>query len=442
MFAGGGVAEGRHGESPVGIVDLDARRRGRHGSVPNERDRAGVAVERRREDPRGRCADRRKRERPGPAERERLDRGVAVVDRPRERAGEDVLVSKLVGERGASNGVSDDLAGHRAGVGLAVGRAGQDGARGVEQFEHRVEGGGGLVDVEPHLRPGVGAEAEDVDVGRIVGGDRATNDKAVAPIVVAGLALDRFRRRRAGRERRREDAEHLGCIGDLIDVDQVRVRLLRLADDGDVGVVREGEELQAPPTAGHGGRRRGVDPRPAIVVGVEDSPPKGIKARTDGVVVEAREHDRVARSTNDLNRAADPIVDLTMRSRGGKAGIGAVELDHEARSGLALQPQACGGVEIVDRDLAAEDVDDVGVVPDAVDGDLTATNDHAADRRCIAGGASLRQIVVGCGIVDRVAHILERPHRQPGEGVDARIQIAGEQFGAEGRFRPMGAGGP
>ena len=49
MFAGGGVAEGRHGESPVGIVDLDARRRGRHGSVPNERDRAGVAVERGRQ---------------------------------------------------------------------------------------------------------------------------------------------------------------------------------------------------------------------------------------------------------------------------------------------------------------------------------------------------------------------------------------------------------
>ena len=184
MFAGGGVAKGRQREISVGIVGLDARRSGRR-AVPDERDRAGVPVERRRGDPRRRAADGRERECARPIDGERLHGGVAVVDHAAERAGEDVLLGQLVGERGPRGGVSHDLAGHRAGVGLAVGRTGQHRARGVEQFEHRVEGGRRLVEIKPHLRSGVAGEAVDVDVGRIVGGDRAADGKAVAPVVVA-----------------------------------------------------------------------------------------------------------------------------------------------------------------------------------------------------------------------------------------------------------------
>ena len=253
--------------------------------------------------------------------------------------------------------------------------------------------------------------------------------------------MDRFRGSRAGREGRREDAEQLGGIGDLIDVDEVRERLLQLPDDGDVGVVGEREELQAPPAAGHRGGRGGIDPGPAVVVGVGDGAAERIEARADGVVVKAREHDRVSRRADELDRATDPVVDLARRSGGGKACIGPVELDHEARSGLALQSQARGGMVIVNDDLVSEDVDDVVIVPDAVNRDLAATDNHAADRRRIAGRASLREIVVGRGVIDRVAHVLERRNREPGEGIDPGVEEAGEEFGAEGRLRPMGEGG-
>ena len=185
VLAGGGVAEGRQGEISVGIVGLDARRSGPDGGRPSEGHEPGVAVERRREHPRGGCTDGRERERARPIDGERLHGSVAAVDHAAERAGEDVGMRELVAHTHAGRRVCDHVAGHRAGVGLAVGRAGQHRARGVEQFDHRVERAGRLVEIKPHLRSGVAGEAVDVDVGRIIGGDRAADGKAVAPVVVA-----------------------------------------------------------------------------------------------------------------------------------------------------------------------------------------------------------------------------------------------------------------
>ena len=185
VLAGGGVAEGRQREISEGVICLDARGASADRRRPVKSDKPSVAVERRREHPRGRGTDGRERERARPIDGERLHGGVAAVDHAAERAGEDVGMRELVAHTHAGRRVCDHVAGHRAGVGLAVGRAGQHRARGVEQFDHRVEGAGRLVEIKPHLRPGVAGEAVDVDVGRIIGGDRAADGKAVAPVVVA-----------------------------------------------------------------------------------------------------------------------------------------------------------------------------------------------------------------------------------------------------------------
>ena len=159
----------------------------------------------------------------------------------------------------------------------------------------------------------------------------------------------------------------------MIDVEFAGLRRLCLLDDGDVRIIGERHELQAPPIAGRG------DGGCAVVVGVFDRCPEGIETRPHGVVSQRRHDHRVAGLPEDLHGAADAVVDVGCGARGGKPGGRPLELHDEAGVGGREEADAGGGVEVVDQDLAHEDVDDVDVVPDTLHRDLLGADLHAAD---------------------------------------------------------------
>ena len=268
-------------------------------------------------------------------------------------------------------------------VGLAVDRSGEHRARCVEQFDHRVEAGARFVDVDPGLGAGIPEERVDVDVRSVVVGDPAVHLEAEPPVLVAALLLCRVRRVGAGGKVGREHAERLGGRQCGIDIDATGGRLLGFLDNGDVAVVGVRVKRQAAPVTG---RRRGR----AVVAGVLDSAALWIDARPDSVVVERREHHGVARLPHDLNGATDPVLDVELIAGGGEARVGPRQLHDKARIGPAHEPEARRRVEVLDDDFALQHVHDVGVVPDALDGDLLAADHEAADR---AGDGVKRQPV-------------------------------------------------
>ena len=245
-------------------------------------------------------------------------------------------------------------------VALAVGRPGEHAARRIEQFDHGVERRGGLVDVDPHLGAGVRIEAVDVDVRRVVTRNEAMHLESEPSIVVAPLAT------------RGDDAEILCRHRDAVGVDAARVRPLGFPRHRDISIVGVGQELQAPPVCRTATRR-------AVAVRVLHDEAQRIGACTDGVVLQGREHHRVPRLAEDLHGSADPIVDVGAVAGGREAGVRAQQLHDQAGVRVAHQPQSGGGVEVVDHDLAGHDVDDVRVVPHALDGDLAATDHHTGD---------------------------------------------------------------
>jgi hypothetical protein len=242
-------------------------------------------------------------------------------------------------------------------VGLAVGRPCQHVAVGVEQFQHRVERRTCLVEIDPDLAAGVAHEAVDVDVGRGVKRNVAVHLKAEPAVVVAALFLCRLPRIGAGGEVRRQHAERLRLGRSGIPVDSAGLRLLRLLDDRDVAVVGEWQKLEAPPITGRR-RRRG-----AVGVGVLRGQAERVEAGSDGVILERGDDHGIAGLTDHLHRATDPVVDVEAIAGRRESGIGTFKLHHEARVGSTDEPDAGGGVEVLDDDLALQDVNDVDVVP-------------------------------------------------------------------------------
>ena len=211
--------------------------------------------------------------------------------------------------------------------------------------------------------------------------------EAKPAVIVAALLLGRFPCVRTGGVVGREHTEHLGSRRGGISVDSTSLSLLRLLDDRHIAIVREGEEFQAPPIAGGGCRYRSVGVR------VLRRQANRVEARTDRVVLERCEDHGITRLADHVDGAADPIDDVESiagrRETGGCSG----ELDDQAGIGLAHEPDAGGGVEVLDNDLVLEHIDDVDVVPDTLHRDLLAPHLQASD------GSASRP---ACRRIDRV----------------------------------------
>ena len=256
-------------------------------------------------------------------------------------------------------------------VGLGIGRPGPNRAAGIQQFDHHVEPRARLVEVDPHLGAAVAGEAVHVHVAWSDPRDRPVHLESEPPGVVAALAVGG------------EHAEHLGGSRRGVGLDPARRRGLRLLHDRHVRVVGEWEELQAPPVA-RGGRGGG-----AVGVGVFLELAERVEARPHRIVLERGEDHGIAGLADHLHRAADPVGNVGAVAGGGEAGIGSGELHDEAGGRLTHEPEARRRLEVADDDLAQGHVDDVGVVPDGLGGDLLPANLHPLDRA--AGGAARRR---------------------------------------------------
>ena len=90
-----------------------------------------------------------------------------------------------IDERLATLAFVDNLQADRGGVTQSVSRAGEHVAVSIEEFDHRVERGARIVDVDPDFAAAVAGEAINVRVGAVVVADRAVNLKAEAAVIVA-----------------------------------------------------------------------------------------------------------------------------------------------------------------------------------------------------------------------------------------------------------------
>ena len=323
---------------------------------------------------------------------------------------------------------AEPASGSRQGrIGLAVERPRQHRARGIEQFDHRVERRRGLVDVEPDLAARIAVEAVDVHVRAVIGRHVAVDLETEPTVVVAPLL------------HRRQHAEVLGGKGHPVDIDAAGQGGLRLGHDRYVAVVRVGQEPQAAPIGG--GARGGP-----VTVGVLHGDAQRVAAGADGIVGQRREHDRIPGLAEHLHRAADAVVDVGGMTGGREPGRLATELDHEAGVRAAHQPHAGRRVEVVHHDLAGHDVDDVRVVPHALDVHLAAADDHAADR----AGVRRSQRVAADERTEVVVELRKpaaRPraparigHSQIGERIDVDAdhgsRVAPEVVADDDRLRP------
>ena len=234
-------------------------------------------------------------------------------------------------------------------------------AVGVDQLDHGIQRVGGVVDVEPDFRAGRGVETVHVGVGRVVVADVTVRLEPKPPVVVAVGVF------------RGELAQVLGFLRRAVGVLVDAVRLLLLVDDRHVAIVAVPVEQHASPIAGGGHALR------AVAVGVELRLIVQVESGPDRVVGQGSEDDRITGHAHDVEAAADPIVDFQRAARGREAGIVAPKLDHEAFAGTALERQPALVVVVGDDDLAAQHVDDVGIVPDRLGGQRLVADLDAVD---------------------------------------------------------------
>ena len=371
-----------------------------------------------------------------------------LVDHAAERARQQTELARgqpvgreLVGHARAAHGVLHELALSHAPLRDRIGRPGQHVARRVEHLHHCIERGARLFKVDPDLRAGVAYEREDVAVGGVVERHVPMNLEAEPAILVAGLLLGRLPAVGAGGEVRGQDTEVLGVVRGRVRVDPRGICLLGLGQDGDVAVVREWQEQQAPPIAG--GRHRGR----AVDVGVGHQPAERIDAGTGRVVPQRRQDDREAGLAHHLHGATDPVVDVEVLAGRREARLRPGEFHHQAGVRPAEKSHARGRVEVLDDDLILEHVDHVDVVPDALDGDLAAAHDHPggrlapdAVRQPVGADERPEVVVVAGGAVDpaRAAAGVAPLHVRECVGVDAdnRPQVRAEVVPHDDRLRP------
>ena len=384
LAQGLGDAAGRGREPGRGMPVLQLDRRGQCGGV-GDRELAGGRVELAGHGGRRRLIQQgAKREHARGIGGERLDgdgvRPRQIPDHPGQRLGDGPGLVERVDGRGGCADIKLDLAVRQAGLQRRVGGAGQHVARRIDQFDHRVEARRRLVDVDPDLRAGGPGELVGVDVRRRVGRDESVDLEAEPPVRVARLLLGVVDRGRARGKVGCEHAERLGVGDGVVLAEAAGEGHLRLQGDRHVAIVGVGHEREAAPVVGRG-RREG-----AVGVGVLDDVAERVEAGPHGVVAERRDDHRIAGLAENLHRAADAVVDVEPVARGREAGGAAEQFDHQALGRLAHEPQAGRRVEVLDDDLARQHVRDVGVVPDALDGDLLAAHDQAG------GGPAIRRI--------------------------------------------------
>ncbi len=247
-------------------------------------------------------------------------------------------------------------------AGLFVGRvvaAGDHVAVRVDQLDDRVEPQGGPIDVDPDLGARPGAEGVDVGIVGVVGTDKTVHVEAQPQIVIAALFIGS------------QIAERLGVNRHVV-VTSSTVGGLGLQDDPDVAIVDIFLELDTSPVAG---TRRVVD-----VVGVSLRFTPRVDARADAVVGQGGEHNGIAGSADDLQRTADAIVEFLWCSKRRQSGILAGELHDETLFQTALEAKPAVRVEVGNDHFVKQHVDNVRIIPDAIDRKHLAADDHAVDR--------------------------------------------------------------
>ena len=205
----------------------------------------------------------------------------------------------------------------------------------------------GAVDVQPDFGPRCGLEAVDVDVVRRT--QEAVYLKPQSQVLVATLFVGS------------QGAQELSGIGDGVRSRRLLVTRFILDDDLHVPIVGKLINPDAAPVA----RRSRLICRPAVRVVLRE--PVQVKAGTDRVVAQRRQDNREPRLPDDLQDAADAVVDVQRPAQGREARIvSAGQLHHQILGRAAFQTQAAVGVEVGDHDLVVNDMDDVGIVPDAL----------------------------------------------------------------------------
>ena len=286
---------------------------------------------------------------------------------------------KIAAEEGI---LGEALRGQRTGKGgriSGVVRSGQHGAVGPDQFDDRVQGVAGAVDVEPHLGTTIRGEAVNVHVARIVQADEAVDLEAQPPVVVAALFVvddfpgsfgiggqvaQEFRHagkpvlvvaRRGGRLLL-QDHRHVPAIGVLTDADASPVAGGRLCG-------RRAARIQWIGTV-------------AVVVGVAQKSTVQVEPGGHTIVGDGGENHGPAGHAHDVQCPADAVVDIQRHTVDGEAGPGP-QLHDQAGRRVAHQLQPAERMVVEQHDLAAHHVGDVGIVPRAIGGQHRAADIQA-----------------------------------------------------------------
>ena len=103
------------------------------------------------------------------------------------------------------------------------------------------------------------------------------------------------------------------------------------------------------------------------------------EAGSEAVIAEGRQHNREEWLTDDLQRAANPVVDIQWFPSGREARECTLKFDYQARVRIAVEPNSPVCVEVRNHDLIQHHMHNICVVPDALSCEHFATNDHAID---------------------------------------------------------------
>ena len=152
-----------------------------------------------------------------------------------------------------------------------------------------------------------------------------------------------------------------------------RQSLLCFDDHTHVAIIAILFQLHASPVAGSCLRRC------TIAVGIEYREPIKVKTGTHGVVLERCHDNRVTCRADDLNRAANSIVDINLNTTRRKACRCSAQFDDKAFRRTALKPNTAIGVMVRYVDFIVQNMHHVGIIPHTLCGQISATYLHAID---------------------------------------------------------------
>ncbi len=220
-------------------------------------------------------------------------------------------------------------------------------------------------------------------------------------------------------------AEVLGGGDQMVDPCSAGVRRLDFVVEGHiarVGILGNGDAV---PVAGN---RIPVAAGSTLRLAVQ------VESGRGRVVIDRRQDDWIIGGADHLDRATDAIFHIDRRTVGGEAGIAAGELDHEAFGGPALQPQSAQRVLVEDSNFVAEDMDDVGVVPDGFSGKHHVARARTDIHAVVLGSAAGDGVVDGVQANERAVVVAELVEGidQAGGPTPVGINVSREGIGVDG----------